>query len=88
MTNMYKSYKTFAVKLQHRSIQIMLCLINSYKQISQTRRSILVGLFTAVTEEIMKHADISEGIIIDRQHLTNLRFVDAAALFNEKTNQI
>ena len=57
----------------------------TYKQRSQTRRftyTVIVELFTTVKKEIIKHADISEGIIIDRQHLTNLRFVDAAALFN------
>ena len=43
-------------------------------------------LFTAVMEEVFKKADISEGINVDGENLTNLRFADNVALFNEKTN--
>ena len=35
-------------------------------------------------EEVFKKADISEGINVDGGNLTNLRFADEAALFNEK----
>ena len=45
-------------------------------------------LFTAVTEEVFKKADISEGVNVDGENLTNLRFVDDAALFNETTRQM
>ena len=41
-------------------------------------------LFTAVMEEVFKKADISEGINVDGENLTNLKFADDAALFNEK----
>ena len=41
-------------------------------------------LFTAVMEEVFKKADISEGINVDGENLTNLRFADDVALFNEK----
>ena len=36
-------------------------------------------------EEVFKKADVSKGIDVDREHLTNLRFADDVALFNEKT---
>ena len=39
-------------------------------------------LFTAVMEEDFKKADISEGVNVDRENLTNLRFTDDIALFN------
>ena len=45
-------------------------------------------LFTAVIEEVFKKADISEGINVDGENLTNLRFVEDVALFNEKTKQM
>ena len=45
-------------------------------------------LFTAVMEEVFKNADISEGINVDGENLTNLRFADDVALFNEKTKQM
>ena len=34
--------------------------------------------------EVFKKADISEGINVDGENLTNLRFADDVALFNEK----
>ena len=43
-------------------------------------------LFTSVTEEIFKSAEISKGINVHGEHLTNLRFADHAALFNGKKN--
>ena len=45
-------------------------------------------LFTAVMEEVFKKADISEGIHVDGENPTNLRFADNVALFNEKTKQM
>ena len=45
-------------------------------------------LFTAVIEEIFKKADISEGVNVDEENLTNLRFADAVALLNETTKQM
>ena len=45
-------------------------------------------LFTAVMEKVFKKADISEGINVDGENLTNLRFADDVALFNEKTKQM
>ena len=39
-------------------------------------------LFTAVMEEVFKKVDISEGVNVDGEHLTNLRFADDVALFN------
>ena len=39
---------------------------------------------TAVMEEVFKKADISEGINVEGETLTNLRFADDVALFNEK----
>ena len=45
-------------------------------------------LFTAVMEEVFKKADISEGVHVDGENLTNLRFADDVALFNETTKQI
>ena len=38
-------------------------------------------------EEVLKKADISEGINVDGENLTNLRFADDFAIFNEKTKQ-
>ena len=35
-------------------------------------------------EEVFKKADISEGINVEGKHLTNSRFADDVALFNEK----
>ena len=40
-------------------------------------------LFTAVMEEAFKKADIPEGINVDGENLTNLRFADDVGLFNE-----
>ena len=39
-------------------------------------------------EEVFKKADISEGVIIDGENLTNLSFTDDVALFNETTKQM
>ena len=47
----------------------------------------LPKLFTAVMEEILKKADISEGINAGGGHLTNLWFAGDVALFNQKTKQ-
>ena len=41
-------------------------------------------LFTAIMEEVFKKEDITEGIIVDGENLTNLRFADDVALFNQK----
>ena len=41
-------------------------------------------LLTAVMEEVFKKADISDGINVDGETLTNLRFADDVALFNGK----
>ena len=45
-------------------------------------------LFTAVVEYFLKKADICEGIDEDSENLTNSRFADDVALFNEKTKQM
>ena len=45
-------------------------------------------LFTAVMEEVFKKADISEGVNVDGETLTNLRLADDVALFNETTKQM
>ena len=45
-------------------------------------------LFTAVMEEVFKEADISEGVNVNRENLTNLRFANSDALFNETTKQM
>ena len=39
-------------------------------------------------EEVFKKADISEGVNVDGENLTNLRFADNVALFNETTKQL
>ena len=39
-------------------------------------------------EEVFKKADISEGVNVDGENLTNLRFADDVALFNETTKQM
>ena len=44
-------------------------------------------LFTAVMKEVFKKADISEGVNVDGENLTKLRFADDVALFN-KTKQM
>ena len=41
-------------------------------------------LYTAILKEVSKKADISEGINVDGENLTNLMFTDDIALFNEK----
>ena len=40
-------------------------------------------LFTAVMEEVFKKAEISEGVNVDGENLSNLRFADDVALLNE-----
>ena len=45
-------------------------------------------LFTAVMEEVFKKANTSEGVNVDGENLTNLRFADYVALFNETTKQM
>ena len=45
-------------------------------------------LFTAIMDEVFKKADISEGVNVDRENLTNLRFADDVVLFNETTKQM
>ena len=45
-------------------------------------------LFTTVMEELFKKADISERVNVDGENLTNLRFADDVALFNETTKQM
>ena len=45
-------------------------------------------LFTAVMEEVFKKANISKGVNVDGESLTNLRFADDVALFNETTKQM
>ena len=44
-------------------------------------------LFTAVMEKFYKKADISEGINVDGENLTNLRFADNVAPCNEKQSK-
>ena len=39
-------------------------------------------------EEVFKKVDISEGINVDGENFTNLRFADDVALLNEKTKQM
>ena len=39
-------------------------------------------------EEVFKKADISEGVNIDGENFTKLRFADDVALFNETTKQM
>ena len=39
-------------------------------------------------EEVFKKADISEGVNVNGENLTNLRFADDVALFNETTKQM
>ena len=45
-------------------------------------------LFTAVMEEVFKKADIFEGVKVHGENLTNLKFADDFALFNETTKQM
>ena len=39
-------------------------------------------------EEVFKKVEISEGVNVDGEKLTNLRFADDVALFNETTKQM
>ena len=39
-------------------------------------------------EEVFKKAEISEGVSVDGENLSNLRFADDRALLNEKTKQM
>ena len=45
-------------------------------------------LFTAVMEEVFKKAEISEGVNVDGENLSNVRFADDVALLNETTKQM
>ena len=45
-------------------------------------------LFTAVMEEVFKKADISEEVNVDGENLTDLRFANDVALFNETIRQM
>ena len=45
-------------------------------------------LFTAVMEEVFKKAEIFEGVNVNGENLSNLRFADDVALLNETTKQI
>ena len=45
-------------------------------------------VYTAVMEEVFKKADITERINVDGENLTNSRFANEVALFNEKTKQM
>ena len=45
-------------------------------------------LFTAVMEEVFKKAEISEGVNVDGENLSNLRFADDVALLNETSKQM
>ena len=38
-------------------------------------------------EEVFKKANICEGVNVDGENLTHLRFADDVALFNEKNKQ-
>ena len=44
-------------------------------------------LFTAVMDEVFREVDISQGIDVDGENLTNFRFADDVALFKEKQKQ-
>ena len=57
-------------------------------QRSQTRRSLSPKLFTAVMEEVFKKAEISGGVNVDGENLSNLRFADDVALLNETSKQM
>ena len=45
-------------------------------------------LFTARMEEVFKKAEISEGVNVDGENLSNLRFADDVVLRNETTKQM
>ena len=45
-------------------------------------------LFTAVMEEVFKKAEISGGVNVDGENLSNLRFADDVALLNETSKQM
>ena len=45
-------------------------------------------LFTAVMEDVFKKAEISEGVNVDGENLSNLRFADDVALSDETTKQM
>ena len=42
----------------------------------------------AMRRDRVKKADISEGVNVDGENLTSLRFADDIALFNETTRQM
>ena len=39
-------------------------------------------------EEVLKKAEISEGVNVDRENLSNLRFAEDVALLSETTKQM
>ena len=41
-------------------------------------------LLPAIMEEVFEKADISKGISVDGENVTNLRFADDVAFFNKK----
>ena len=45
-------------------------------------------LFTAVMGDVFKKANISEGVNVEGENLTNIRFADDVALFKETTKQM
>ena len=47
----------------------------------------LPKLLTAVVEEVFEKADISEGISVDGENHTNLRFADDVAVFNKNAKE-
>ena len=57
------------------------------KHRSQTGRPTLTKIFTVVMEKVFKKEDISEGINVDGENLTNLRFADDVALSTKKKNK-
>ena len=56
--------------------------VNSTRNIPTTMSSM-----TAVTEEVFKKADISEGINVNGENLTNLRFANDVALSSKQQNK-
>ena len=74
-----------------------MCLVHLDKLVStefQIHRGVRQGdplspkLFTAVMEEVFKKAEISEGVNVDGENLSNLRFADDVALLNETSKQM
>ena len=67
----------------------MVIVVATFSYLQKQQQLLSPKLFTAVMEEVFKKADISEGINVDGENLTNLRFADDAAIFNKqnKTNK-